>query len=674
MATGISGDSPATIHTTKDRPPKVLGRWEGGVPKDIGIGINAAKLLTVTGPLLSSLLQVLLGRGLVTGTPYRIKDVMLRMADGAKVSADVYFPREVFDRRLKAPTILIRTPYWKGDSGIHSQYFTQQGYVVVYEDIRGTGHSNSTSANSFLLLERDDGQEIINWIKRCWWYNGKIGTWGASYLGMTQYVIADSEDISCYSIQVSSPRNLWAQHNGLDINELSAAIARIQCDGAWFRDKPSPKTQQAARYYRTTVNFIVDPAANLYNDAIGQETFSLKEVSAHGTDALLAFFKERFGIDLHTSTPDPAIQQRFAMELFFGKGINRLDEYMPGFPSWFDYAKIQRPMLIISGWYDMFLRNSLHDFCEIRACAGPLARKYSKMVIGPWAHGAVRHPDVKHLLNGGLGDMLANLINIDWIDYWCKDDLDASERIRIEHKLIDAPPYRIFTLGRSKWRYEHEWPLARAIPKVIYLHSSGKANSKKGDGTLDFSAPVTSEQADTYIHDPTNPVVQKGGNNLLIDKGAFDQGPSEKRDDVLVYTSERLEAGIEITGPVTANLFAATTAVDTDFFVRICDVYPNGKSYNIDDLGIRTRYRDGFDSPSLLEPGIIYPLTFDLWPTSIYFKPGHRIRVSISSSDFPKYGVHSNLANGRAGEYAIAKQTVYHDADHPSSISVSVAP
>jgi hypothetical protein len=609
----------------------------------------------------------------VTGSPYRIKDVMLRMKDGARVFMDVYFPRTVLDRKLKAPTVLIRTPYWKGDSGIMAQVFAQHGYVAVYVDIRGTGHSNGTSVNSFLLLERDDGLEIIDWIKRCWWFNGKIGTWGHSYFGYTQFAVADSEDISCFSIGISSPRNLWAQHNGLDINELSAAMARIQCDGAFFRDQPSPNTQHAATYFRMTRRYVVDPAANLYNAAIGQEILSLKDANAQGTEATLALFKKMFGVDLHSDKPDPSVLRRYAMKLIFGKGINRLDEYMQGF-SWFDYSKIQHPMLIISGWYDLFLRNSLHDFCEIQARAGPLARKFSKMVIGPWAHFAVRHPDVKNLLHGGFGEMLGYFANNDWIDYWCKDNLETSEKKRIERELINTPPYRIFTLGRNTWRYEHEWPLARAEPKTIYLHSSGKANSRNGDGAIDFTAPATGEQPDTFVHDPANPVVNKGGNNLLIQKGAFDQGLSERRDDVLVYTSERLREGIEITGPVTVNLFAATTAVDTDFFVRICDVYPNGKSYNIDDLGIRARYREGFDAPSLLEPGQIYQFTFDLWPTSIYFRPGHRIRVNVSSADFPKYAVHSNLANGRSGEYTIAKQTIFHDADHPSSISVSVVP
>jgi len=567
-------------------------------------------------------------------------------------------------------------PYWKDKLPIIGQAFAQHGFVVVVQDIRGTGHSNKTGINSFTILEREDGQDVIAWIKKQFWYNGKIGTWGASYLGMTQWAVHDSEDVTCFGIQVASPRNIWSQHNGLAINELSAALSRIQCDGQWFHEPMTPGKQERMHYFQYTTHYINNPAKGMFNRPNGKEMFTLSDMEAIKKKEMVSIMKAVFGLDLHSTKPEPEKYQRFVMELIYGSRVGHYSKFMPGM---FDFnpKNIKRPYIILGGWYDMFIRISLDDFCDIRAGADPLARKYIKMIIGPWAHGEIRHPDIKttDVLNGGFADFIKNVIPFDWYDYWLKDGGCPEERARIEKSLINTPPLRIFTLAANKWRWEHEWPLARTRYQNLYLHSSGAANSCKGDGTASFDAPSTDEQPDTYLHDPANPVLTAGGNNLHIPKGAFDQHLAESRDDVLVYTSAPLPQGIEVTGPVKCILHAATTAVDTDFMVKICDVYTNGKSYNIDDLGVRLRYRDGVLKPtSLVEPGKVYKLEFGLWPTSILFKPGHRIRVSIASSDFPKYGVHSNLANGNKGEYTVARQTIYHDKDHASCIVLPVIP
>lgn len=402
----------------------------------------------------------------------------------------------------------------------------------------------------------------------------------------------------------------------------------------------------------------------------GVEKNSLNDMAALEKTEMIKSFNQIFGIDLHGSA-DKDVITRLAMDLVFGKKISRYAEFLPGYLD-LDYSKIKRPFLIVGGWYDMFIRKSLEDFCNIIAQASPIARKFSKMIIGPWGHGEVRHPDVKNPLHGGILDFLRNVVIVDWYNYWLKDD--SAIRRRIEKELINTPPLRIFTLGENKWRWEHEWPLARTVYKNLYLHSFGTANSRKGDGHATFEEPVE-EQPDIYLHDPANPVLSAGGNNLYIRKGAFNQHQMEARQDVLVYTSEKLTEGIEITGNIKCVLHAASTAVDTDFMVRLCDVYPDGKSYNIDDLGIRTRFREGvLSSPSLIEPGKIYLYEFELWPTSVYFKPGHRIRVDICSSDFPKYNVHSNLANGNSGEYTVAEQSIYHDKNHPSYLVLPVIP
>ncbi|MHA1847939.1 MAG: CocE/NonD family hydrolase, partial [Promethearchaeota archaeon] len=275
----------------------------------------------------------------------------------------------------------------------------------------------------------------------------------------------------------------------------------------------------------------------------------------------------------------------------------------------------------------------------------------------------------------------------DWFNYWLKDGGASkgkrskfeycSKRTLIKKRLIDAPPVKIWVLGTEKgWRYENEWPLARTKYQKLYIHSSGKANSKKGDGFLDFNAPANDEDNDTYDFDPANPVITCGGNNLYIPKGAFEQSRPESREDVLVYTSKKLEEGLEITGYLKFVLHASSSAKDTDFMIKLCDVYPDGKSYNISDMGIRVRYRDGvLNKPSLIEPDKVYRYEINLWPTSIYFRPGHRIRVDITSSDFPKYNINSNLGGqGEPGDYKIARQKIYHDKEYPSYLILPTIP
>lgn len=664
---------PGTIHSVADRPPRTITEEEIGLQYGPLARINIGKpIMTTLGPITASLVSTILGKGLVKGTPVKLRDLPIKMKGGATTVADVYFPRRVYTGRLKAPTILIRTPYWKDALAVIADYFTMKGYVVVYHDIRGTGHSTRTSINSFTILEHDDGLRVIDWIKSKFWFNGKIGTWGASYLGMTQNAVADSPDITCFNVQVSSPRNLWMLHQGLGINELSVAIGRIQCDGAWFYDQPSQPALRAMPYYQYMQHFNHDPAANMYNQAIGVEKISMRDFSQLSTRDIVGMLRGVYGVDLLSSTPDPKAYQKFVVGMLFGDKLDRFHDFMPG-TIHFDFRNIKAPNLIIAGWYDMFSLISIKDFCEIQASASEHARKYTKIIIGPWAHGEARHPDIKNAMHGGMLDFLANVINIDWFEYWLKPD--HPDRERIARELIDMPPIRLFVMGKNEWRWEREWPLARTRYENLYLHSSGKANSKRGDGRAGFDAPAVAEDPDTYIHDPANPVMGIGGNNLNIPKGAFEQSRIENRDDVLVYTSERLETGIEITGPIKCILHAASTAVDTDFMVRLCDVYPNGKSFNISDLGVRARYRDGvLNPPSLIEPGKAYRYEIELWPTSLYVKPGHRLRVVVSSSDFPKYSVHSNLANGKKGEYTVARQTIFHDKDKPSCLVLPVIP
>jgi putative CocE/NonD family hydrolase len=235
---------------------------------------------------------------------------------------------------------------------------------------------------------------------------------------------------------------------------------------------------------------------------------------------------------------------------------------------------------------------------------------------------------------------------------------------------INKPSIKYWVMGRRIWRYTEKWPPENIEYKKLFIHSKKGANSIKGDGMLNFKEPVN-EREDTYTFDPMNPVITKGGRNLGILKGAQNQKDAEKRNDVLVYSTKPLKEGLEVTGPVKMSLYASSTAIDTDFMVKLVDVYPRGKAINILDAGIRARYRNGDAEPSLIEPLKIYKYEIELGNTSYYFRKDHKIRIEITSSNFPRFDINSNLG-GESGDYLVAEQKIYHTKGYPSSLSIPV--
>ncbi|MHA1846288.1 MAG: CocE/NonD family hydrolase, partial [Promethearchaeota archaeon] len=389
-------------YNVKKRVPRKISFKELKLPEiNFASHFNFMKPFVGTlGPMFSSSISLLLGKGLLLGAPFRVRDVSIPMKDGVITAADVYFPRKVLKNRMKASTILVRTPYWKDQNPAIGYHFAQHGFVVVIHDIRGAGHSKN-GYNSFTILEREDALMVVDWLKSRFWYNGKIGTWGASYLGMTQNVIADNEDVTCFNVQVSSPQNLWTLHQGLGINELLVALSRIHCDCTWFPDPVLPTKQERMPYWQYTNEYIVNPAKALYNAKIGEERMAFRDFDGKDPQELIDAIKAIYDVDLRDTKRDAKKYQRFVMDMLFKNRIDKFHEFMPGTIN-FDYSKIKRPNLIISGWYDMFSLISLKDFEAIRSHASELARKYTKIVVGPWAHGEVRHPDIKNPLHGGM--------------------------------------------------------------------------------------------------------------------------------------------------------------------------------------------------------------------------------------------------------------------------------
>jgi putative CocE/NonD family hydrolase len=287
--------------------------------------------------------------------------------------------------------------------------------------------------------------------------------------------------------------------------------------------------------------------------------------------------------------------------------------------------------------------------------------------MGPWGHG-IGGQKLGELDFGPEAKLDVGKLQFQWFEYWLKDR-DTSVQ--------DWPAVRLFVMGQNAWRNENEWPLARTQFTPWYLRGSERPNAGHLDGALSLNAPESAEPPDKFTYDPANPVPTKGGNNLIgPPAGPFDQSALEERPDVLVYTSMSLEKPLEVTGPIKLILHADSSARDTDFTAKLLDVYPDGKAYNLCDGIIRARYRESNTAPALLEPGKSCRYEIDLWVTSNLFKPGHRIRVEISSSNFPRFARNPNTGHdfGTDTEMAKAQQTIFHDQVHPSHILLPVIP
>jgi len=325
------------------------------------------------------------------------------------------------------------------------------------------------------------------------------------------------------------------------------------------------------------------------------------------------------------------------------------------------HARVQVPTFNLGGWFDIFLGDTLANFSAMRALG-----RQTRLLIGPWTHTGQAQPVGD--LNFGFGSQLAFVnalsdfrrMQLRWFDHWLKG---------IDTGMLSEPPIQLFVMGANVWRFEQEWPLARAAKTPFYLRSNG---------LLSPSGPE-SESPDRFTYDPNNPVPTHGGALLMAPEfpdGPRDQRAIEARPDVLTFTTPPLERDTEVTGPVQVELWASSSAPDTDFVARLVDVFPDGRAYNLTDGIIRARYRS--ERPSLLEPGQPYRFLIDLWATSNVFKAGHRIRLQVTSSNFPRWDRNPNTGHpfGTDGpnDLVKAEQTILHDGDHPSHVLLPLVP
>lgn len=569
------------------------------------------------------------------------ENVPATMRDGTTLYADVYRP----DAEGRFPVLLLRLPYGKqfiSDFGDH-EYFVPKGYVVVIQDTRG----RFTSEGEFtpLVDEPLDGYDTVEWAARLPWSDGKVGTIGQSYLGATQYLMSWTAPPS---LRCQVPVSAAADFHSGWVYDVGGALvhgwalpyavflARNTIDRLGLRDEVWPRIKDKLE---RPINFANPFTPEAYRHLPLMDWADLlEEVAPYVRDYL--------------THPEDG-------------------EYWWAINGERQAGQVTAPMLHVSSWYDIFSRDGALMFNRLRSGAATAeARGGQRLLLGPWGHlFPYTSPTTKGAGDADFGE--ASLLDLHdyelgFLDRWLKGQVGDWD---------DRPPIRLFTMGRNTWRDEDQWPLATTRWTPMYLDSDGGANTLHGNGRL---APVTAGDApaDSFVYDPDDPVPTQGGNLLVLPIGAKDQRDVEARPDVLVYTGDVLTDELEVTGPIEVVLYVDTSALDTDFTAKLVDVHPDGYAQNIIDGMIRCRYRNSRQHPEPMVPGEVTELRIDLWATSHVFGAGHRLRLEVSSSNFPRFDRNLNTGGDQATgtTFVTAHQRVHHNSRFRSHIMLPVIP
>ncbi len=561
--------------------------------------------------------------------PIRIDfDQRVPMRDGITLSVDVYRSAASTHAGKKYPVILTRTPYLKANERIieTGKYFAERGYVFVAMDVRGRGDSDGQFVPYF--NEGIDGYDAIEWCAAQSWSNGNVGTIGASYPGRIQW--------------------LAALHQPPHLRTMVVLVAPSDPFVETPTGLPAPMHLCWLHYVSGRV---VQP----------MESVDWEQVYEH---LPLLTMDERAGRHIQHWRKDIEHTQ--------------LDDYWEPLCYQTKFDRVNVPVLHISGWYDdEQIGTPLNYIGMTQHAATPQARANQRLLMGPWGHVVNTISKIGEVDFGmqSLIDLRGEEVR--WFDRWLKNSPDETQKTNEtgEAQSQDAP-VRIFVMGANEWRDEREWPLARTQWTPYYLHSNGSANSRFGDGTLSITKPTAQETPDNYRYDPSRPVPFITEPTSTQIGGPDDYSAIERRDDVLIYMTGILTEDIEVTGPLRVELYASSSAPDTDFTAKLVDIWPNGFTQRLTDGMVRARFREGMDKPSLIEPGKIYHYTIDCWNTAQVLKNGHRIGLEISSSAFPKYDRNLNTSAqlGVTTEMVVAEQRIYHDEAHPSAVILPIIP
>jgi hypothetical protein len=562
------------------------------------------------------------------------KNVMVPMRDGVRLATDVY--------RLQgappAPVLLRRTPYDKERAVVGSSVTfdivraVQAGYAVVVQDTRG--RFASEGAFNAIFQEGRDGADAIAWTAAQPWSQGVVGTFGGSYVGTTQWLPA---------------------------REQPAAL-RSMAPAITFSDLFEGMLYQGGAHVLHGLSWTLGMLPEEIRRRVARGGVPPEDAAGVDPNAALA----------HLPLMDHPLIHEYAP--FYGDWLAHPTAgayWHPASPS-AAYEQIRVPALNIGGWYDCFLWGTLRNYQGMRQRGGTNhARRNQRLIIGPWSHAnfSGSFPEREFGVAASSDALDLTGVHLRWFDRWLKEVDNGVEQER---------PVTLFVMGSDAWRTEADWPLPDTQYRPYYLHSDGQANTLHGDGTLS-PEPPRDEPPDVYLYNPLRPVPTVGGQVLLAGGNAMgprDQQAVETRDDVLVYSTPVLNRSVEVTGPIELCLFVASSARDTDFTGKLVDVYPDGRAMILTEGILRARYRTSYTEPELLEPDAVYELHLDLWATANVFLPGHRIRLEVSSSNFPRFARNSNtggeIAREVARDYRPAINRIFHDAAHPSHVLLPI--
>ena len=594
------------------------------------------------------------------------RKVMVTMRDGKRMAADIYRPK---DASKKYPIIFSRTPYnfnfWDVRLGAPRDMTTildavKRGYAYVVMNERGRFFSEGNY--DILGPPTTDGDDAIKYLTTQNWSNGKLGAIGCSSTAEWQMAVA-SRNVPGFTTMI-------AQGFGAGVGRVGDYYEQ----GNWYRGGAVQMLFIAwLNGQQNQVRPMFAPDTSQEDLIRASKSFDLAQQTApvDWSKALRHLPMQ----DILKNVDGP--RGIFADEMPVATG-GAMIRRTPNDPAWYkgglwhDNMKVNIPGFYFMSWYDVSTGPNLAMYNHIRKTADKAIADQQYAVIAPTLHCSYTRATENTVVGErSMGDARLDYskMTYDWFDHFLKGE---------QNDALKMPKVQYFTMGSNKWQSSTQWPPVGAAPMTFYLSSGGKANTRNGDGQLVAAAPAN-DAPDKFRYDPMNPVPSYGGNvcctGNAVQGGSFDQSKMEERDDILVYTSDVLKEGIELSGTIDVTLFVSSDAKDTDFTVKLIDVDENGKAWNLDETIQRMRYRDGYTKPIVwMETGNVYRVKFSAMNTSNYFAAGHRIRIEVSSSNFPRFDRNMNTGGDNYTETKgiIANNAVHHSKQYPSSVTISV--
>ena len=587
------------------------------------------------------------------GSEIRRETIFVTMRDGVRLATDVYLPA-----RLPAPTLALRTPYGRAMDPEGLTEFARHGFVVAAQDCRGTGESEPETWHMF-IYEGEDGFDFVEWVTRQSWFNGFVGAIGGSYCAATQWAMSMHPQMSAIAPEVG----------GLCISQLTAryymfvnAFSRTSRKGRLDSQVSYAEIERSMRRETLEGGYFNEPLEVPFREALIGRYSILGELlpdaarrwlwehfCAAGAAERAEIIRLALGIDIIT------YDAVWALTSFFGH------RDLPGWvvlPSSTGTALAQSlhaPALVLTGWYDWGLFETLASWELLMQSASVRVKARSHLVITPNAHNVPGYHEDERLPAALKRNHRQGMLDLrrTWYAAWRDRRIEAWPRVMY------------YLMGADEWFCADVWPLPEVRLQPLYLGSFG---------TLLSVAPGKVSMPDSYEFDPTDPTPTIGGSivSFVWPPGSVDVSEAQQRPDVLTYTTPVLKQSIDVVGSLRLVLYASSSAMDTDLCARLSDVFPDGRAIQLQAGILRARYRNRDGKPLFLEPGVVYRFEIDLWATANRFKAGHRVRLDISSADFPRFDRNSNR-DGSPGPPTIALQSIYHDEERPSHLILPLA-